>query len=132
MPTVYNTFTYGEKKYSLGDPCDRQGYLFYGNCIAGIEVRGQIGHKKIYRVRPGNGYYGSEIGVRYQDRYNYFVPSTIMHPAGDASRTCFANAVAAWKALSDAEKEEWKYKARNYKAMPGRNLFIRDYMLRNY
>ena len=132
MPTIYNACKYNQAKYSSGNLPNKQGHLYYGSCIAGIEVRGQIGKRWIYRCRPGNGYYDSKVGVIYQDRYKYFVPSTIMHPNGDNARACFANAVAGWATLPADEKQGWKDKAKNYQAMPGRNLYIRDYMTRNY
>ena len=62
----------------------------------GHKVRGQIGRRLIYRIRQGNGYAGSIPGRDYQDRFVYFVPSTIEHPNGDAARACFAAGMAAW------------------------------------
>ena len=129
---IYNNNKYSKEKYSLGNPTDKQGHLYYGTVIAGIEVRKQIGKKWIYRVRPGNGKYGTEVGKTYQDRYTYFVPSTILHPNGDASRTTFAAAVQAWKNLTQEEQEVWKRLEASHKMVPGRYIFIGAYMKKNY
>lgn len=132
MPTIYSAVKYNQGKYTAGNLPNKQGKLYYGSCVVGIEIRGQVGKRWIYRVRPGNGYYDSKVGVRYQDRYKYFVPSTIMHPNGDASRACFSNASIAWDALSNVEKQKWKDKAKNYQGLRGRELYFKDYMTRNY
>jgi len=129
---IYNTNKYNQAKYSLGNPTSKQGHLYYGTVIAGIEVRKQIGHKWIYRVRPGNGHAGTKKGKTYQDRYKYFVPSTINHPNGDTSRTYFAAAVQAWKNLTQEEQEVWKKLEASHKMVPGRYLFIGDYMKKKY
>ena len=129
---IYACNKYNKAKYSKGFPAHKQGHLYYGSCIVGIEVRKQIGHKWIYRRRPGNGYANAKRGKTYQDRFTYFVPSTIMHPNGDASRACFANAVTAWAGLSEAEKQTWNEKGERYKRIPGRNYFFGEYMKENY
>ena len=122
----YNRCIYGRKANTYG-----LGNLFYGVVPCGVEVQRQIGHHFIYRIRTGNGYYGSELGKKYQDKYLYFVPSSINNPEGEASRTTFAAAVLAWQALSPAEKQSWRKKEIYYKYISGYNLFIRDYFFNN-
>lgn len=129
---IYNTQKYNQSKYSTGNPVHKQGHLYYGSCIVGMEVRRQIGHKWIYRRRPGNGAAGSIARKIYQDRFKYFVPSTITHPNGDASRACFANAQTAWLGLSPADKKDWERKGSKAKNIPGRSHFIGCYIKANY
>ena len=124
--------TFNEDFFGL----DTKPKTFRKTSIAGIplglEVRKQIRKEVIFRIRRGNGYYGSIDGHRYQDEYAYFVPSTITDPAGDASRSCFANAVLAWQALTSAAKGVYNRLAQHYQYMSGYNLYIRGYMNQNY
>ena len=129
---IYNTKKYSQWQYSTGNPISKQGHLYYGSVIAGTEIRKQIGKKYIYRIRPGNGHAGTEIGKRYQDRYSYFVPSTITHPNGNASRACFASAVQAWKNLTEEEQAFWKALEKTHNMVPGRYIFIGHYMTTYY
>ena len=104
-----------------------------------LSVRGTIRKKAgntseavTFRVRRGNGYYGSTAGHRYQDKYKYFAPDPNADNPGPGGKTCFANAVSAWQGLSDAVKKKWnKLGASGYK-LPGYNLFISRYMKENY
>jgi hypothetical protein len=83
-----------------------------------------------YRIRRSNGIGGAPVGELIQDRYPYFIPSTIMHPNGNAARTDFAAAVAAWQALSGAEKKYWNAEVwKEHRNMSGYNLFIKKYRL---
>jgi len=104
----------------------------YGGVFIGYGIRRQIGKTTIFRIRRGNGFYGAIDGEIYQDKYDYFVPTSITDAAGDASRTCFTNAVNAWQALSTAEKIVWDKRAQKIRYMSGFNLYIRNYMERNY
>jgi len=123
----YNKCIYGRKAntYELGN-------LFYGPVILGVEVRKQLGHRFIYRVQPGNGYANSIVGKRYQQKYDYFVPDSINNTAGELARVCLRNAVSAWQALSEEEKETWRAKENYIQKIPGYNLFIRQYFKDNY
>lgn len=129
---IYGKGTYGEAKY--GDVTGQTGTPnnYYNGQPIGRKIRGQIGKEVIYRVRKGNGYVGSTVGRTYQDRYRYFVPSTIMHPNGDASRTLFAEAVSAWQSLSSAEKQQYSSTASRRGGLTGYNLFVSNYMKENY
>jgi hypothetical protein len=129
---IYGVGTYGTAIY--GDK-----YALVGtarNSIFGIKlgnwVRKQVDKGVIFRVMRGNGYAGSIPGEMYQHRYKYFVPSTITHVNGDASRSCFADAVSSWQNLTDSEKEAYQEEAVQHHRMSGYNLFIREYMLLNY
>ncbi|MCK4794933.1 MAG: hypothetical protein KAV87_64990 [Desulfobacteraceae bacterium] len=129
---IYGKGTYGVAKY--GDVTGQAGTPnnFYNGRPVGNKIRGQIGKEVIYRVRKGNGYVGSTVGRTYQDRYRYFVPTTIMHPNGNASRATFALAIAAWKNLSAEEKQKYSATATRRGGLTGYNLFVSNYMKENY
>ena len=95
----------------------------------GIGIRKQIGKAWIFRIVSGNGYYGTEIGKHYQQKYPYFVPSTINHANGQASRDAFATANSNWKnVLTDAERRVYDRRAARRGAVMGRNLYIGEYV----
>ena len=105
----------------------------------GLTVRGTVGRLRgstanavTFRSRKGNGYYGSVLGHIYQDKYKYFVTDPNADNCGAASKTCFANAVAAWQILTPAEKKVWQAKGSKRHNLPGYNLFISNYMKENY
>ena len=90
----------------------------------------------IYRVRRGNGYFGSEFHKIYQDQYPYFVPSSINNPQGAAARSALATAVANWQGtgpdpLTEAQKIEYNKRATKGLHMSGYNLYIREYIKAN-
>ena len=84
----------------------------------GEEARKQIGKHIIYRRRYGK-----------QEQYKWFKPDNPQTEDQQANRQKFATAVAEWKALPEAEKETWEKKAKET-TIPGRNLFIREEMLK--
>ena len=101
----------------------------YEGVLVGFGIRRQIGLSKIYRMRRGNGFYGAELGKRYQDKYNYFVPGSINNAAGALYRIFFAAAILAWQTdLSASEKKEYQSRASRGLRMSGYNLFIREVM----
>lgn len=85
----------------------------------GFRARKQLGHKVIFRIRPGNGYYGSLPNHQYQDQYAYFVPASINNPQGEPQRQKIRNAVLAWQALTEAEKNTWRKAATHIKERTG-------------
>lgn len=98
--------------------------LFNGTPV-GTWIRRDICTTWIYRVRHGNGYYGSKLGERIQDKYPYFVPRSICNPEGQASRDTFAAAVLGWQALSDEDKAWWNKEVQRLRLwMTGFNLYI--------
>ena len=82
----------------------------------GPEARKQIGKKIIYRIRYGK-----------QEQYRYTVPTNPQTAPQQANRSKFANAVAAWQALSEAEKNTWRKKALG-STIPGYQFFLRKEM----
>ena len=97
----------------------------------GWRARKQLGHVVIYRIRPGNGYYGSRLDHQYQDQYTYFVPASINNPQGEPQRQKIRNAVAAWQALPDGEKNDWRARAVGIKERTGYILYIQHHLRTN-
>lgn len=98
----------------------------------GVDVRRSIAKEVTFRVRTGNGHYGSVAGHKYQDKFALVVPSSIDHPNGDSSRACFAAAISAWQGLSAGAKKIYNNLAGHVQHLSGYNLFIRRYMQENY
>ena len=98
----------------------------------GFRVRKSIGKKIIFRCRMGTGTGGSIKGKFYQDKYKYFVPSSINNPEGQHSRDVFAAAMHSWKGtLTDEERLYWNNKAKKQKGIFGWNLYLKQYMKDN-
>ena len=109
--------------------------------MVGIFVRRTIGKGALntgtptlpirtFRVRRGNGYYGTKLGELIQDQYDYNVsdPNADNCPLQD--KIDFAAAILAWQLLNDTTKKAWNYKAQRAELhMSGYNLFIRKYRL---
>jgi hypothetical protein len=122
--------TYANQMYGETDLSRDLIRTSIGRIQLGLEVRKSIGKRVIFRLRRGNGYFFSEAGKIYQDKYKYFVPDSIYNIEGEASRSLFASAVAYWKnTLSDAEKKIYNQRANRSMKMSGYNLFIREVML---
>ena len=93
----------------------------------GMWVRKQFGHQFIFRVRMGNGSYGSIDGHRYQDKFTYVVPGNINNPEGEPSRANFRAAVDYWKNVLTAEqKRKYNVRAYRFKGLSGYCLFIKE------
>jgi hypothetical protein len=104
----------------------------YANIPLGIRVRRQLAKKVIFRVRKGNGLYGAKRGIEYQEKYRYFVPSSINNPQGQPARNALAAAVLNWKTiLTNAEKQAYNKRAGKGLHMSGFNLYIREYIQAN-
>jgi hypothetical protein len=100
--------------------------------VLGEGVQKRFGTSYIFRLRAGNGYFGAALGVIYQDKYSYFVPSSITNTEGQAARDLLAAAVGNWQSvLSDEEKANFNARALNGLQMSGYNLYIREYILAN-
>lgn len=66
--------------------------------------------------------------LKRQDCYPYNVPSNPQTPAQQANRYLFRDAMAAWSALPQEEKDVWNYRAKEL-SLFGKNLFVKQYML---
>jgi len=104
----------------------------YSGIPIGIAIRGSIADTYIYRVRPGNGYYNAILGEVYQDKYAYFVPSSINNAEGQAARNALTTAVSNWQGFSAAVKRAYDIRAQRARLrMSGYNLYIREYVRAN-
>ena len=97
----------------------------------GTQVRKQLNHEIIYRVRPGNGHAGALAGVIYQDKYKYIVPTSINNTQGQAARDALSAGVASWKAFDSATKQAYNLRADGIGGLSGYNLYIKEYILVN-
>lgn len=100
--------------------------------ILGQRVRKQLGKKIIFRIQPGTGYKGTEIGKQYQYKYKYVVPSSINNPQGQPARDVLKQAVLNWQTIiTPAQKKAYNYIGSNGLRMSGYNVYVRDYMRAN-
>lgn len=129
---TYNIGFYGACYYGDYTGTKQGSKINYKGRPVGCLIRGQIGRRDIFRKRIGNGYAGSVARRVYQDRFRYFVPSTITHANGDASRSTFANGMSEWKNLSAGDKQNYRTRASKIGGMQGHNLFLKKYMEEHY
>lgn len=131
MKTIQNRI------YTIPDP-DHPGEFI--SVPLGVKIRGTISKEdpenpgtyignKIFRVRRGNGFYTSLLGVEYQDQYDYFVPDSINNTEGEPYRRQWIAAVHKWRFdLTEAQKEEYSKITTKGLRMSGFNLFMREAM----
>ncbi len=99
----------------------------YDGLPVGIRVRGHIKKEVIFRVRVGNGYFGTVAGKLYQDRYPYFVPSSIDNPEGQPARDAFSQAINEWRnVLTEEEKNVYRERAKTIDHMFGYHLYLSE------
>lgn len=79
----------------------------YQGTLLGIRARGTIAKDKTYRVRTGNGNYGSSLGRKYQDTMNYYTPTNPQTEPQQANRSHFADIVANALALTEEQKQPY-------------------------
>lgn len=90
-------------------------------------VRKSVDHRVIFRVRRGNGQYGSVKGELYQDKYKYTLPFTAQPTTMSPERRQLQSAVEYWQnVVSENEKEVYRTRATKGLRMSGYNLFMRE------
>ncbi len=95
----------------------------------GFEVRKQFGHRYIFRVQRGNGFYNSTLGQKYQHKMAYYVPLSINNVESQPYRQQLIAAVHKWKNdLTANEKEAYNLLVGKGLHMSGYNLFMREAM----
>jgi len=120
---------FGNVYFGESEPPTENWKRSLANIPLGIRVRRSIGKSVTFRIRRGNGYAGAVAGVAYQDKYKYFVPSSINNPESTPYRTHWAAAVDYWKnILTDDQKQVYNKKAVKGFRMSGYNLFMRAAM----
>jgi len=117
--------------YYFGD--DTPSYTTFKKSIKrvplGFKIRKQLEKKIIFRVRPGDGFFGSTTGKPSQQKYEYFVPSSIDNTEGGPYRVQLKAAIDHWQnVITDEEKAEYNLRASRGMHMSGYNLFIREAM----
>jgi hypothetical protein len=75
------------------------------------------GNPVIFRYKPGYG----------QEQMAYYRPANPQTETQQAWRAVFADAVAAWQALSEEEKQAWRRKGTRRSKM-GYSLFLSRYL----
>lgn len=128
--------------------------LLNGEAAPAIRITGNIGRGSGYGfARNGNAEYGAapSPGGIYQKRYTgynqtgyvpgkkrtpYYIRMRTYTPTNprtelqQSGRNKFAQAVAAWQAMDEAQRAVWKARAVK-KSRRGRNLFIQNFMLQS-
>lgn len=89
--------------------------------VIGLNIRQKAGNK-IYRYRRAKHcrYVGQEV-------MDYYTPTNPRTPLQQNWRATFAEAMAAWQALTESEKDAYRSQAKP-KHLLGHNLFIRLYI----
>lgn len=82
--------------------------------IMGATVRAHIAKNSIWRVQPGNGYYGTKIGKQYQHHYKYF--KNIGAPGSDLYdvQAVFKVAMAEVKAMPEPQRDHYRAMEKEY------------------
>jgi len=95
----------------------------------GFYVHKQLGKRLIFQTTVGNGYYGSVLVVRYQQKKKYKVPSSINNSEGESYRRQWIASVEKWQYdLTDSQKALYNKRATQSLHMSGYNLFMREAM----
>jgi len=101
----------------------------YDGVFIGYGIRGSIADDKTFRMRRGNGVYGAIDGEVYQDKYDYFVPTSINNTQSEPYRRQWIAAVHKWiYDLTAEQKNSYQRRASHGLQMSGYNLFMREAM----
>jgi len=82
--------------------------------IMGATVRGQIAKNSIFRVRPGNGNFGTKKGRRYQDHFRYYDNVAVPGSPHEDRQTIFRQAMTEIKNMTEEERAPYKAMAAAY------------------
>lgn len=108
---------------------------YYSDVLLGMGIHGVIGGRCTSRDAGTNAEYPhyykrttADFYFRVQDGTQHRVPWVLSDPGGThipaSCKNSLASAVAAWQALSEAEKQNWRDLARKWNAYQGYNLFL--------
>lgn len=125
---------FAEDKF--GDKARYHNWKFrmIGAVPVGVVVRRTIGKGPkcttgavTFRIRRGNGSYGSVAGKIYQDKYNYTAAMKAVNTGLTPNKTNFATAIDYWQnILTASQKKEYNERASRRLRMSGYNLFLRE------
>jgi len=103
-----------------------------GRVELGLSVRGSIDDRVTFRLRRNNGVVGGTAGELIQDKYKYFVPSSINNPESASARAALTTAVSNWKnVLTVEQKAAYNARANKKRFLSGYNLYIGEYVKAN-
>jgi len=123
---------FGNVYFGESEPPTENWKRSLANIPLGIRVRRSIGKSVTFRIRRGNGYAGAVAGVAYQDKYKYFVPSSINNVESNWVRSLYATALSNWQdVLSPGQKATYNKRASKGLHMSGYNLYIKEYINAN-
>lgn len=129
---AYDTFFYDDDFYDTPTIPPKIYKRTFLRIPLGLCVRKKLKGKFIFRIRPGNGYHGAQLGIVYHDKYFYFVPSSINNPQGQPARNAFIQAQYNWKnVLTDEQKADYNKKAKRTMRHSGRNIYVGEYISAN-
>ncbi len=102
----------------------------YAGIPLGLMIRKSIAKTWTYRIRKGTGVAGTKVGELIQDKYPYFVPTSINNTQSAPDRIKFATAVLRWQTILTEElKAKYNRRAAIKRTMAGYNLYIREFIL---
>ena len=128
----FGQFKFSEAQYSSKYVTGEVRNRTYRTRRLGLSVRGSINDEVIYRVRTGNNFFGVPLGRAIQDKYDYFVPSSINNAEGQAARDALTTAVSNWKnVLTLEQKKIYHDRAAKGMHMSGFNLYVGEYIKAN-
>ena len=128
----YSAGRYGRDKYGV-TPIDKTPFWrrSYEGVFVGLAIRKSIGRRWTYRRRRQNAIPFVKPGVIVQDKYRYFVPTSVNNVQGEPARVALRAAVRAWKTeLTEQEKREWRRKANAKGGTTGYAMFVGHYIRR--
>lgn len=126
----YSAGRYGRDQYGV-TPIDKTPFWrrSYDGVFVGLGVQKSIGKKWTYRRRRQNAIPFVQPGVIVQDKYRYFVPSSVNNPEGQPARDALRAAVRAWQTeLTDEDKRAWRRRANAKGGTTGYAEFVGHYI----
>jgi len=125
----FGQFRFAEAQFAEKDVLPEVRNRTFKSIPLGVWVRRSIKKQTTYRVRTGNNNSGVPLGRPIQDKYDYFVPSSINNVEGEPYRRQWIAAVHKWNHdLTDSEKKVYQKRATKGLRMSGYNLFMREAM----
>ena len=82
--------------------------------IIGATVRGQIGKNSIWRIRRGNGKYGSKFHKKYQEHFRYYNNVAAPGSAHEQRQTIFKQVMQEIKDMPEEQRAPYKAQAKAY------------------
>lgn len=124
-PAQFGILEFGKGCFGLTGETKKTGWLGFG-------VSGKLGHPA--KPDPLNVYGIWQMRMTRRGKVplkmKFYRPTNPRSPAQQANRQKFANAMAAWQALTNQEKNAYNERAKK-RQMFGWGLFIREYYSAN-